>query len=51
MAYDRVALEAELRLPRKNVPIVLYDNGEGVVPAAAEATKRGLVALYNALHP
>src|ERR1700743_719008 len=37
MAYDRIALEADLRLPRKNVPIVLYDNGEGVVPDAAEA--------------
>src|ERR1700744_4110307 len=37
MAYDRIALEAELRLPRKNVPIVLYDNGEGFVSPAAEA--------------
>jgi rhodanese-related sulfurtransferase len=37
MAYDRIALEADLRLPRKNVPIVLYDNGEGVVAFAAEA--------------
>src|SRR5581483_9087735 len=36
MAADRVALEAELRLPRKDVPIVLYDNGEGLVAAAAE---------------
>src|ERR1700724_4757715 len=36
MAANRVALEAGLRLPRKNVPIVLYDNGEGFVPAAAE---------------
>jgi rhodanese-related sulfurtransferase len=37
MAANRIALEAELRLPRKNVPIVLYDNGEGFVPVAAEA--------------
>src|SRR3974390_962019 len=36
MAADRIALEAELRLPRKDAPIVLYDNGEGGVPAAAE---------------
>jgi rhodanese-related sulfurtransferase len=37
MAYDRIALEAPLRLPRKDVPIVLYDDGEGLVPAATEA--------------
>ena len=36
MAADRIALEAALRLPRKDVPIVLYDAGEGLVPAAAE---------------
>ncbi|WFU31008.1 rhodanese-like domain-containing protein [Bradyrhizobium brasilense] len=36
MATGRIALEAELRLPRKGVPIVLYDNGEGLVAAAAE---------------
>src|ERR1700761_563140 len=36
MAYDRIALEARLRLPRKDVPIVLYDNGEGHVQTAAE---------------
>src|SRR5581483_9125501 len=36
MAANRIALEAELRLPRKDVPIVLYDNGEGLVAAAAE---------------
>ncbi|QOZ36074.1 rhodanese-like domain-containing protein [Bradyrhizobium sp. CCBAU 53421] len=35
MAADRIALEAELRLPRKDVPIVLYDDGEGLVAAAA----------------
>src|SRR5215216_1002752 len=36
MAADRIALEAETRLPRKDVPIVLYDAGEGLVAAAAE---------------
>ena len=36
MAVDRIALEAGLRLPRKDVPIVLYDDGEGLVEAAAE---------------
>jgi rhodanese-related sulfurtransferase len=36
MAADRIALEAETRLPRKDVPIVLYDNGEGLVPTARE---------------
>ena len=35
MATDRIALEAEPRLPRKNVPIVVYDDGEGLVPVAA----------------
>ncbi|UFX43589.1 thiosulfate sulfurtransferase [Bradyrhizobium sp. 41S5] len=35
MAAGRIALEAELRLPRKEVPIVLYDNGEGLVAVAA----------------
>src|ERR1700743_3037488 len=36
LAAHRIALEAPLRLPRKDVPIVLYDNGEGLVPTAAE---------------
>ncbi len=36
MAADRILLEAGLRLPRKDVPIVLYDSGEGLVSAAAE---------------
>jgi rhodanese-related sulfurtransferase len=36
MAADRIALEAEVRLPRKEVPVVLYDAGEGLVPAARE---------------
>src|SRR5262245_27215966 len=41
MAADRIALEAAVRLPRKDVPIVLFDAGEGLVPAAA-ATLAGL---------
>jgi len=41
MAADRIALEAETRLPRKNVPIVVYDAGEGIVPQAADRL-RGL---------
>ena len=36
MAADRIALEAEMRLPRKDVPIVLYDAGEGLVAQAAD---------------
>jgi rhodanese-related sulfurtransferase len=35
MAADRIVFEAGLRLPRKDAPVVLYDNGEGLVPAAA----------------
>ncbi|MDQ8728165.1 rhodanese-like domain-containing protein [Bradyrhizobium sp. LHD-71] len=37
MAVDRIALEAEVRLPRKDALIVLYDAGEGLVPAANKA--------------
>jgi rhodanese-related sulfurtransferase len=36
MAADRIELEAEIRLPRKDVPIVVYDAGESLVPRAAE---------------
>jgi rhodanese-related sulfurtransferase len=35
MAADRIALEAEARLPRKDVPVVVYDAGEGLVQQAA----------------
>jgi rhodanese-related sulfurtransferase len=41
MAADRISIEAAIRLPRKDVPIVLYDDGEGLVPAAGDL----LVAL------
>jgi rhodanese-related sulfurtransferase len=36
MAAERIALEAETRLPRKDVAIVIYDAGEGLVPQAAD---------------
>jgi rhodanese-related sulfurtransferase len=36
MAADRIVLEAETRLPRKDVPIVVYDAGEGLVTQAAD---------------
>jgi rhodanese-related sulfurtransferase len=36
MAAERISIEAAVRLPRKNVPIVLYDDGEGLVGPAAE---------------
>jgi rhodanese-related sulfurtransferase len=36
MAADRIALEAQMRLPRKDVPVVLYDAGEGLVTQAAD---------------
>jgi rhodanese-related sulfurtransferase len=35
MAADRIALEAETRLPRKDVPVVLYDANDGLVGKAA----------------
>src|ERR1700726_2546037 len=36
MAADRIALEAATRLPRKDVPIVVYDAGEGLMPQAVD---------------
>src|SRR5579863_4909501 len=39
MAVGRIALEAEARLPRKDVPIVVYDAGEGLVGEAADRLK------------
>jgi rhodanese-related sulfurtransferase len=42
MAADRIALEAETRLPRKDVPVVVYDAGEGLAALAADRlTARG----------
>jgi rhodanese-related sulfurtransferase len=40
MAAGRIALEAEARLPRKDAPVVVYDNGEGLVAAARESFAR-----------
>jgi rhodanese-related sulfurtransferase len=37
MAAGRVAIEAGARLPRKDVPIVVYDAGEGLVAEAADS--------------
>src|SRR4051794_32538906 len=34
MAADRIDLEAAIRLPRKQAPIILYDAGEGRAAAA-----------------
>src|SRR5690349_20219784 len=31
LAFDRIGLEAKARLPRRDVRIVLYDDGEGLV--------------------
>ena len=36
MPTERIALEAETRLPRKDVPVVVYDAGEGLIPLAAD---------------
>src|ERR1700712_2989152 len=40
MAAGRIALEAEVRLPRKDVRIVVYDAGEGLVAAAVDQFRR-----------
>jgi rhodanese-related sulfurtransferase len=40
MSADRIALEAETRLPRKDVPVVIYDAGEGLVALAAYHLKQ-----------
>jgi rhodanese-related sulfurtransferase len=44
MAFDRIALEAAVRLPRKDVLIVIYDAGEGLV---AEARKTFAALGYS----
>lgn len=36
MAAGRIAIEAAARLPRKDVPIVVYDAGEGLLAEAAD---------------
>ena len=37
LPVDRIAMEAEARLPRKDVPIILYDDGEGLTETGAAA--------------
>src|SRR5207244_13198917 len=44
MTADRIALEAAVRLPRKDVPIVVYDAGGGL---AAEACKTFAALGYS----
>src|SRR3978361_2113483 len=39
MAAERIGLETPMRLPRKDVPIVVYDAGEGLVAEAADRFK------------
>jgi rhodanese-related sulfurtransferase len=42
MAASRIAIEAAVRLPRKDAPIVLFDDGEGLVAqGAAQLAKLG----------
>ncbi|MDN3273903.1 rhodanese-like domain-containing protein [Frankia sp. RB7] len=36
MAVDRIAIEAAVRLPRKDAPVVLFDDGEGLVATGAD---------------
>lgn len=40
MAASRIELEAEMRLPRKDAAIVVYDDGEGLAGAAREELAR-----------
>jgi len=39
LPLSRLELEVFDRLPRRNVPVVLYDDGQGLVPTAAERLK------------
>lgn len=42
----RIGVEAEWRLPRKDVPLVVYDNGEGLVaPAITELRALGFTQI------
>ena len=44
MAAGRIELEAEARLPRKDVPIVIYDDGEGLVGGRRIGSRRWATA-------
>ncbi len=42
----RIGVEADWRLPRKDVPVIVYDNGEGLVaPAIAELRALGFTRV------
>lgn len=45
MAVDRIAIEAETRLPRKDAAIVLYDDGEGWSRPAPNASPRSAISI------
>ena len=49
MAADRIVLEAVARLPRKNVPIVVYDAGEGLVPRLRIVLPRWAIPMSASL--
>lgn len=45
MAADRIAIEAEVRLPRKDVAVVLYDDGRVWSRRAQSALRRSATAM------
>lgn len=46
LSAGRIALDAPWRLPRREVPVVVYDNGEGLAePAARELQALGYTAV------
>ncbi len=49
MSADRITLEAETRLPRKDAPVVIYDAGEGLVALAAYHLKQSGFTNVRAL--
>ena len=49
LPLSRLEVEILDRVPRKDTPIVLYDNGEGLVPPAAVEMQRGTGPRRGAL--
>jgi rhodanese-related sulfurtransferase len=48
LPLDRIEMEAPVRVPRRAVPVVLYDAGEGLVQPAAERLRRlGYSDVYS----
>jgi rhodanese-related sulfurtransferase len=48
---DRIDVEAPTRLPRRDVPVVLYDDGEGLTEAATMRLRElGYPEVYTLLH-